>query len=53
MPRSFAKQNSAKSNPRNGFEKAEAAGTEAGCNGFISFLLRKKLTAQKRHGGRF
>jgi hypothetical protein len=28
------------------------AGTEAGCNGFISFLLRKKLTAQKWQGGR-
>jgi hypothetical protein len=33
--------------------KAKAAGTEAGCNGFISFLRSKKLTAQKRHGGRF
>jgi hypothetical protein len=37
-----------------GFGKAEAEGRqEAGCNGCISFLRSKKLTAQKRQGGRF
>jgi hypothetical protein len=29
------------------------AGMDAGCNGFVSFFRSKKLTAQKRHGGRF
>jgi hypothetical protein len=29
------------------------AGMDAGCNGFISFLQSKKLTAQKWHGCHF
>ncbi|MDR1238789.1 MAG: hypothetical protein LBK27_01625 [Treponema sp.] len=37
--------NSARPKPRTGMD--------AGCNSFISFLHSKKLTAQKRHGGRF
>jgi hypothetical protein len=47
MPRSLR----AAQTPQN--QNREAAGMDAGCNGFISFLQSKKLTAQKRQGGRF